>query len=134
LIQGEVFARATAERDTESGARFRLFRAGLALCPPLIETNARSLSVCFGQKVGWLEVEGYGFDHPTRERRLTYALTLGTEGRVRLVGPVSLRGYLGAEVPVVRDQFASGGRNAAQLFKPSPVGLVAEIGLEVELW
>ncbi len=134
LIQGEIFARATAERDATSGAHFRSFRVGLALCPVLSETRARALSLCFGQKVGWLAVEGYGFDHPARERRLTYAVILGVEGRLRLAGPVSLRGYLGAEVPVVRDQFASSGRNATRLFQASPVALGSEIGLEVELW
>jgi len=134
LIQAEMFRRATAERDAASGARFRLFRVGLALCPTLDETSARSFSVCVGQKVGWLDVEGYGFDHAARERRLTFALTLGGEGRLRLAGPVSLRGYLGAEVPVVRDQFASAGRNASRLFEASPVALVSEIGLEAELW
>lgn len=134
LLQGEVFARATAERDATSGARFRLFRVGLALCPALSEVSAGAFSLCFGQKVGWLEVEGYGFDHASRERRLTFALTLGGEGRLRLGGPVSLRGYLGLEVPVVRDQFASSGRNAVQLFQASPVAVASEIGLEVELW
>jgi hypothetical protein len=134
LIEGELFARATAERDSTSGARIRLVRVGIALCPTLTEVSSLSFSLCAGQKVGWVDAQGYGFDHAAREKRLTFALTLGGEGRVAIAGPVSLRAYLGGEVPVVRDQFASGGRNAAELFQASPVALASEIGLEVELW
>jgi hypothetical protein len=133
-LQGEGFWPANAERDAKSGARFHLFRAGLALCPPLAESGAFGASVCVGQKLGWISAEGYGFDHDRDERRLTYALTLGGEGRLRLFAPVSLRGYLGGEVPVVRDRFASGGRDASKLFAPSSVALSGEIGLEAALW
>jgi hypothetical protein len=134
LLQGEGFGPATAERDERSGARFRLFRAGLALCPALYESPVLSSSLCFGQKVGWLTVEGYGFDHDREERRLSFALSAGGEGRLRLFAPVSLRGYLGAEVPLARDRFTSGGRDPVRLFSPSPVAILGEIGLEVALW
>jgi hypothetical protein len=134
LLQGEGFWPATAERDGSSGARFHLFRAGLALCPALYESPVLSSSLCFGQKVGWLTVEGYGFDHDRRERRLSFALSAGGEGRLRLFAPVSLRGYVGAEVPLARDRFASGGRDSVRLFEPTPVALLGEIGLEVALW
>ena len=133
-LQGEGFWPATAERDAASGARFHLLRAGLSLCPALAEEPDFGLSACLGQKLGWLQVDGYGFDHDRSERRLTYALTLGGEGRLRLFTPVSLRGYLGAEVPVLRDRFASGGRDASTLFSPSPVAVSGEIGLEAALW
>jgi hypothetical protein len=84
--------------------------------------------------LGFIEVNGYGFDHDRKERRLTYALTLGGEGRLRLFAPVSLRAYLGGEVPVVRDRFSSGGRDASTLFNPSPLAVSGEIGLEAALW
>jgi hypothetical protein len=134
LLQGEGFGPATAERDGSSGARFRLFRVGLALCPALHDGPRLSLSLCLGQKVGWLNVEGYGFDHDHQERRLSFALSAGGEGRLRLFAPVSLRGYVGAEVPLARDRFTSGGRGSVQLFEPTPVALLGEIGLEVALW
>ena len=134
LLQGEGFWPATAARDSSSGARFRLFRAGLALCPALYENPVLSSSLCFGQKVGWLTVEGYGFDHVRQERRLSYALSAGGEGKLRLFALVSLRGYLGAEVPLTRDRFTSGGRNAVELFEPSFLAISAEIGLEAALW
>jgi hypothetical protein len=134
LLQGEGFWSATAERDASSGARFHLFRAGLALCPALYDSPVVSSSLCLGQKVGWLTVEGYGFDHDREERRLGFALTAGGEGRLRLFAPVSVRGYVGAEVPLSRDRFTSGGRNPVKLFEPSPVALLGEIGLEVALW
>jgi hypothetical protein len=134
LLQGEGFWPATAERDGSSGARFHLFRVGLALCPALYESPGLSSSLCFGQKVGWLSVEGYGFDHDREERRLSFALSAGGESTVRLFSPVSLRGYFGAEVPLARDRFTSGGRNAVKLFQPTPVAFLGEIGLEVALW
>ncbi|HVY25206.1 MAG TPA: hypothetical protein VHB79_01590 [Polyangiaceae bacterium] len=132
-LQGEGFLPASAERNSDSGAHFYLFRAGLSLCPTLSSNAARVLGLCFGQKLGFIEVEGFGFDHDRQERRLTYALTAGGEGRLRLFAPVSVRAYLGGEVPVVRDRFSSGGRNASNLFETSPVAVAAEIGLEAAL-
>lgn len=134
VLSGDGFWPKNAERDDSSGARFRLFRAGLAVCPALLDQPTRSVAVCVGQRISWLSVEGYGFDHDESERRLGYALSLGGEGRQRLFGPVSVRGYLGGEVPLVRDRFASGGRNAVELFQPSFVGAIGEIGLEAALW
>jgi hypothetical protein len=134
-LQGEAFGPAKAERDASSGARFNLLRAGLALCPGLWTGSSGALGLCAGQQLGWLTVEGYGFDHNAKQqRRLDYSLTLGGEGRLRLFPPVSLRGYLGGEVPLTHDRFTSGGRNAVELFRPIPVTLVGEIGLEAALW
>jgi hypothetical protein len=134
LLQGEGFWPSTAERSDSSGARFHLFRAGLALCPALYESPALSSSLCFGQKLGWLTVEGYGFDHDRKEGRLSYALSGGAEGMLRLFAPVSLRGYWGVEVPLARDRFASGGRDAVLLFEPQIIAISGEIGLEAALW
>ncbi len=134
LLQGEAFWPTRAARNATSGARFHLLRAALALCPPLWSRPNAMLGLCFGQQLGWLTVEGYGFDHDSKEQRLSYALTAGGEARLRLFPPVSLRGYAGAEVPLVRDRFTSGGRNAAELFQPSPVAMAGEIGLEALLW
>jgi hypothetical protein len=134
LLQGEGFWPATAERDASSGARFRLFRAELALCPTLHQRARVSFSLCAGQKLGWLSVEGYGFDHDKKDRRLVFALLAGGEGKLRLFAPISLRAYLGAEVPLARDRFHSGGRNATQLFEAAPIALLGEIGLEAALW
>jgi len=134
ILQGEWVAPQSASRDATSGARFRLLRAALALCPALVDGAERGFGVCIGQKLGWLDVAGYGFDHDGRERRLSYALNVGGEGRLRLIAPVSARAYLGAELPLVRDRFASGGNNPSQLFRPSPVALAGEIGLEAALW
>lgn len=133
-LQGAGFLTTTAERDDASGARFRLFRAGLALCPTLWQGPTHSFGLCAGQELGWLTVEGYGFDHDAKEQRLNYALSLGGEGRLRLLGPVSLRAFLGAEVPLVRDRFTSGGRNAVELFEQAPLAVSGEIGLEATLW
>lgn len=134
LVQADGFLPTNAERDDASGARFRLFRAGLALCPVLDQTEAHGLGVCVGQQLGWIDVEGYGFDRNATEKRLSFALSAGGEGRVQLLSPVSLRAYLGAEVPLVRDRFTSGGTNAVELFELSPVGIFGEIGLEATLW
>jgi hypothetical protein len=133
-LQGEAFWPAKAERDARSGARFTLLRAGLALCPVLWARSASAWGLCGGQQLGWLTVQGYGFNHNAKQQRLDYSLTLGGEGRLRLFPPVSLRGYLGGEVPLTHDRFTSGGRNAVEIFRPSPVTLVGEIGLEAALW
>jgi hypothetical protein len=134
LVQGEGFRVARAERNADSGAEFRLLRVGLSVCPPVSRSRALALQLCVGQRLGWVHVVGYGFDHDRSERRLTYALDLGGDAQVKLGGPVSIRAYLGGEVPVVRDRFASSGRQASDLFRPSPIAALAEIGLEAALW
>jgi hypothetical protein len=134
LLGGEGFGASLAERDADSGARFHLFRASLALCPSLHERPELSVSLCVGQRLGWLTVEGYGFDQDRKERRLSYALSAGGEGRLRLFAPVSLRAYLGAEVPLARDRFASAGGDSVRLFQPTVVAFVGEVGLEATLW
>jgi hypothetical protein len=133
-LSGDAFANRDAERDEASGARFRLMRVGLSLCPPLVVSRGRELAVCVGQKIGWLRVDGYGFDRDSRERRLTYALHFAAEGRQALFSVFSLRGALGAELPLVRDRFVSLGRDSADLFRPSIVALAAQIGVEAALW
>lgn len=133
-LSGEAFASQSAMRDGRSGARFRLLRVGLSLCPPLLARAERELALCFGQKVGWLRVDGFGFDHDLSERRLTYALHAAVEARQRLFSPVSLRGSVGAEVPLVRDRFVSSGREATELFRPAAAAFTARIGLEATLW
>jgi hypothetical protein len=134
VLQGEAFWPATAARDASSGARFHLLRAGLAVCPELWARSGAGLNLCVGQQLAWLSVEGYGFNHDSKERRLGYSLTVGGECRLRLFTPVSLRGYLGGEVPLVRDRFSSGGNDATALFRPSFAALAGEIGLEAALW
>jgi hypothetical protein len=133
-LQGEAFWPADAKRDESSGARFRLFRAGLSLCPELLAEPVFAAAVCGGQRLSWLTIEGYGFDHDASQRRLGYALSLGGEGRLRLFGPVSLRAYVGVEVPLVRDRFTSAGRKATELFQLSPAAVLGEIGGEAALW
>jgi hypothetical protein len=134
LLQGEAFSTATAVRDSDSGARFRLFRMALAVCPPLYAGPRASAGLCFGQKLGWLSVEGYGFDHDRKEQRLNFALTAGGEGRLQLFAPVSIRGYLGLEAPLARDRFTSAGRDSVSLFQPSLLAILGEVGLEAALW
>jgi hypothetical protein len=133
-LQGEAFSTATAQRDGRAGARFRLLRVGLSGCPEVLGGGARVAAVCVGQKMAWMSVEGFGFDRNGRDRRMALSLTLGGEGRIVVFGPFSLRAYLGAEVPLVRDSFASAGRGATRLFRPSPVAVAGEIGLEAALW
>lgn len=134
ILQGEAHLPADAERDADSGARFRLLRAGLALCPELVGGERARLGVCVGQQLGWLTAEGYGFDHDAKQQRLQYSFAVSGEGRLRLFTPVSLRGAAGVELPVTRDRFSSAGRNAQELFRPALPGISAEIGLEAMLW
>jgi hypothetical protein len=133
-LQGEGFWPTNADRNANSGARFHLFRVGLALCPELSSGPSYAFGVCVGQRLSWITVEGYGFDHDLKEKRLGYSLSLGAEGRVRLFGPVSSRAYLGLGVPLVRDRFTSGGRAATELFQPAPAAIFGQIGLEASLW
>lgn len=133
-LRGEWFFARRAERDSGSGAEFRLLRAELRVCPTVAESDARELGVCVGQRLGWLRVAGYGFDHDLREGRLTFALGFGAAVRQQLFGPVSLRAYVGAEVPVVRDRFTSAGENEALLFRAAPVALGGELGVEARVW
>lgn len=134
LLAGEGFLPAEAERDADSGARFRLVRVGLAICPALTAAPGASIGLCVGQQVAWLAASGYGFDHDAKQRRLGYSFSLGGEGRVRLFSPVSVRAFFGAEVPLLRDRFTSAGTSAQELFRVAPVAVAAEIGLEASLW
>lgn len=134
LLEGEGYWPANAERDDLSGARLRLLRLGLAVCPLHTSGERFSAALCAGQKIGWLRAEGYGFDHDRQERRLTLALSTGGEARLRLVAPVSIRGYLGLEVPLVRDAFISAGRNPTRVFEPSLVAVSGAVGLETAFW
>lgn len=134
LLYGEAYWPANAERDDVSGARFRLLRAGLSVCPEVASGGRANLGVCIGQTLGWISAEGYGFDRDAKQQRLQYSFILAGEGRLRLFSPVSLRGAAGVELPLVRDRFASAGRNARMLFRPAPLGISAEIGLEASLW
>lgn len=133
-LQAEGYLATRAERDADSGARFQLWRAGLALCPALARSEGHRLGLCVGQQLGWVTVEGYGFDRNASERRLSYALTAGGEATLRLLGPVSARGYLGLELPLLRDRFASGGERPTDLFRQPPLGFSGEIGVEAALW
>ncbi len=133
-LSGEAFRSATAERDASSGARFRLLRVGLSLCEALAAGASVQGGVCVGQKLSWIDVQGFGFDHDGHHEVLGFALTAGGEGRVRLAAPVWLRGYVGVEAPLVRDTFYAGGASKTRLFRASPAALAAEIGVEVELW
>jgi len=134
VLYGEAYWPVNAERDDVSGARFRLLRAGLSLCPELARGGRTSLGVCIGQTLGWLSAEGYGFDHDAKQQRLQYSFTLAGEASLRLFSPVSLRGAAGVELPLVRDRFASAGRNARELFRPALLGVSAQIGLEALLF
>jgi hypothetical protein len=134
VFYGEAYWPVNAERDDVSGARFRLLRAGLSLCPELASGGRTSLGVCIGQTLGWLSAEGYGFDRDAKQQRLQYSFTLAGEARLRLFSPVSLRGAAGVELPLVRDRFASAGRNAQELFRPALLGISAQIGLEALLF
>jgi hypothetical protein len=133
-LHGEAFTTSTVARDGQSGARFRLLRAGLSGCPEIWGGGAHVAALCVGQKLSWMSVDGFGFDRNASDRRMALSLTLGGEGRLELFGPISLRAYLGVEVPLVRDRFASGGRAATQLFRASPVAAAGEIGFEAALW
>jgi hypothetical protein len=134
VLYGEAYWPVNAERDDVSGARFRLPRAGVAVCPELGSGGRANLGICIGQTLGWISADGYGFDRDAKQQRLQYSFTLAGEGRLRLFSPVSLRGAAGVELPVMRDRFASAGRNAEVLFRPAPLGISAEIGLEASLW
>ncbi len=133
LLETDLWLARDAARDVSSGARFGLRRAGLFLCPAL-GSSRRHVGFCVGQQTGWLEVEGYGFDRNLRSGRLTYSLSARGEGRVLVVAPVSLRGFFGVEVPLVRDRFASAGPHALELFRPGLLAILAGIGGEVALW
>ncbi|HYP88295.1 MAG TPA: hypothetical protein VEQ59_09075, partial [Polyangiaceae bacterium] len=133
-LETELFAPAEASRDSTSGATLRLLRFGLSVCPSIYGRPEHGLFLCVGQMWGTLKVSGHGFDHDAEGRHLTYALTLGAGGKLRLSESISLVGFLRAEVPVLRDAIASGGRDATELFRPAPVGVATQIGIEAAIW
>jgi len=134
FIEAEVFPPASFARDATSGARLSLVRLGLLVCPPLLAGSGHALGLCVGQRLGSLRIEGYGFDHDADERRFTYALVLALEPKLRLSERLWLRGYGGVEIPLVRDEIASAGRNAASLARPWPVAAVSQFGVEAAIF
>ena len=134
LVEGDLWPARNAPRDAVSGARFRMARAGIFLCPALGSGPRHSWGFCLGQEVGWLRVDGYGFDRNLQGGGLTYALAARGEASLLVVAPVSVRGFLGAEVPLVRDRFVSAGSGAREVFRPQPLAILAGIGAELAVW
>jgi hypothetical protein len=101
--------------SAEAGSRFSFAALRLTSCPLQVGATSTRLYGCFGQLVGRLHAEGFGFDRNRERSRLVYDFELGLNLRQRLAGPVWLRTGLRGDVPLVRDLFHSTGADGAQI-------------------
>ena len=116
------------------GGRFRLWHAGVGLCPSWDLGRARA-GFCTGLQAGQLEGEGMGLSHAKEPRHFWIHAEARADLGVRLMGPLGLHVSAGLAMPFNRPEFvynaAKGG--TVQVHRPWPIVPMAGIGLEANL-
>ncbi len=132
-IDGTIWRGADAT-DGSSGSRFELTTIGLRVCPVATRAALR-IQACVGQRIGWIQAQGFGFDEDRSEKRLFYTVSLLARAGVPIAGPLALQAGMGLDLPVTRDHFtytrADGSRR--EIFRMAAVVVEGELGLAIEL-
>jgi hypothetical protein len=106
----------------------------VALCPLAIQGRRFGGLGCAGALFGALSARGIGFDTSSTTTSLVAGPLLVGRASVVLVGPVVASLALDLVVPIAHAEIgysATAGESA--LFRTSPVGAMAELGLGVKL-
>lgn len=121
--------RGSAQRTALSLARF-----GLMLCPLELGTSALQGVACAGQRVGFVDADGSGFDVNQTTRQLSYELALEVAGSWRVLPPLFLRAAAGLEFPLLRPAYVSRPADGTrrEWFQASPVAASARAGAGLE--
>lgn len=116
-------------------AQFSAVDFALPVCADPVRRPIWALSVCGAARAGVMFASGVDVpqaDAAVRPRLLVDAVV---DARVRLVGPLWLRGHVGLAVPILRDRFVIGGTDASDpaevVHRAWPVVPLAGLGLEL---
>lgn len=131
-LLGEGFA---AERATlaarAAGARIASQRLGLEVCPALWSADYAWVESCFGQRVGRIRAEGFGFDRNVGSSQIYHAVVAGLDSGLTLASWLDLSVGLRFEIPLTRDDFAvyPRGLDREVVFRAAPVAAIVHLGL-----
>jgi len=140
LPELRVFAGWYAEReqrraDLDAGARFNALYLGFEICPFEQEFGVLEWFVCGGQALGLTRASAFGFDENQTSKHLSYALLARSGVQLAFASHWAVRLGARAELPLDRGVYrygtAAGGQE--ELFQPSPVAAVLDLGLVVRL-
>jgi hypothetical protein len=121
-------------REEGVGGRFRLWHAGLGVCPGWEGGDAR-LAICSGVQVGQLEGAGVGLSRAEEPRHIWVHAHAVADLGVRLAGPLGVNVSAGIAVPFHRPDFVytSAEGPVEQVHRPAPVVPIVGIGLEANV-
>ncbi len=116
-------------------AQFSAVDFAVPVCADPVRRPIWALSVCGAARAGVMFASGVDVpqaDAAVRPRVLVDAVV---DARVRLIGPLWLRGHVGLAVPILRDRFVIGGTDASDpaqvVHRAWPVVPLAGLGLEL---
>jgi len=140
LPELRVFAGWYAQREQrraelDAGAQFDAVYLGLEICPFEQQLGIAQLFVCGGQSLGQTRARAFGFDENWTSTHLTFALVARGGLQLALSSHWALRLGGRAELPLDRGVYRYGAPDGSQeeLFQPSPVAAVLDLGLVVRL-
>jgi len=135
LFAGWFGPREQRRAEQDAGARFDALYLGFEVCPFEETQGVIEWTICAGQSVGRLRSAAFGFDENTTSNHLTYSLLAHGAVRLALSSRWAVRLGMRAELPLVRGTFRYGTPDGGQqeLFEPSPVAAVLDLGLIVRL-
>jgi len=114
-----------------AGASFSPRELGVFVCPLELPGSGFQLDGCLVQHVGTLHVEGFGFDTNEEQERPYVNVGLALAASLQIVGPLSVRGGIDTQVPLLRETFRYGSQDGEEpsLFRMSAVLVAGQIGL-----
>lgn len=113
-------------------ARFSAIDVALPVCADPVRRPIWALSICAAARAGVLFASGVDVPTPEAAVRPRMLVDAVVDARVRLVGPLWLRGHVGAAVPILRDRFVIEGTNDDEVVHRAwPVVPLVGLGLEL---
>jgi hypothetical protein len=116
-------------------AQFSAVDFAVPVCADAVRRPIWALSVCGAPRAGVAFVSGTDVSDPQGVVRPRLLVDAVVDARVRLVGPLWLRGHVGLTVPVLRDRFVIGSTDpsdpAEVVHRAWPVVPLAGLGLEL---
>ena len=118
----------------DAGASFAPKELGVFVCPLELPWPGFQLDGCLVQHVGTLHVEGFGFDMNEEQARPYVNLGLAFAASLQIIGPLSVRGGIDAQVPLLRETFRYGSQDGEEpsLFRMAAVLVAGQIGLAAQ--
>ena len=120
--------------STDAGASFSPKELGVFVCPFELPGSGFQLEGCLVQHVGTLHVEGFGFDKNEEQARPYVNVGLAFAAGLQIFGPLSVRGGIDTQVPLLRETFRYGSQDGEEpsLFRMAAVLVAGQIGLAAQ--